>query len=163
MLKLKSRQRKLAIQFIEYAISGGVYFWVGYILLDIFYYAWHWNLWWSTIASSVIGWVVNYVLQYYWVFKNPSLAEHRTRTTGRYLVITVVDWVINYLILTALRSVGITPAIGQFGSAAFFTVWNYLWYRFWVFPKPGDHLRLRANLIRFFIHRPHGPSTYRRA
>lgn len=162
-MKLTKKRRKLYIQLVEYAISGGVYFWVGYILLDIFYYAWGWNLWWSTIVSSVIGWIVNYALQYYWVFKNPALAKHRTRTTSRYLVITVADWLINYLILAALKSIGITPAIGQFVSAAFFTVWNYLWYRFWVFPKPGDHLHFRASLVRLFIHRPHGSSTYRRA
>lgn len=161
-MKISQKRRKLYIQAVEYMISGGVYFWVGYILLDIFYYAWGWNLWWSTIVSSVVGWAVNYALQYYWVFKDPSLHSHRTRTSGRYIVITVADWLINYLILAAFKSVGITPAIGQFGSAAFFTFWNYLWYRFWVFPTKQDSLALHATFARLFAHRAHSHTAYRK-
>jgi hypothetical protein len=32
-----------------------------------------------------------------------------------------------------LKSIGISPYVGFFISAGFFTAWNYLWYRFWVF------------------------------
>jgi hypothetical protein len=31
----------------------------------------------------------------------------------------------------------LTPYAGFFASAAFTTVWDYLWYRFWVF-KPAN-------------------------
>lgn len=154
------KQHKLIVQFIEYMISGGVYFWVGYVLLDVFYYAWNWNLWWSTIVSNVIGWGVNYVLQRFWVFKNTELKEHQTQVTGRYIAITLVDFLLNYLILDGLKAIDITPAIGQFISAGFFTIWNYLWYRFWVFPQKGDHLKLKMSFTRIFAHRAHGHSAY---
>lgn len=135
MAKRKNKNRKLYIQLAEYLVTGGAYFWAGYLLFDYLYYAAHWSLWWSTIASNVFGWSVNFVLQRYWVFKNPHLKGKLAATTGRYIFITLVDFILNYLILYQLKIWGITPAIGQFISAGFFTVWNYFWYRFWVFPE----------------------------
>ena len=155
-----SRNHKRLFQFGEYMVSGGVYFWVGYLLLDLFYYAWHWNLWWSTIVSNLVGWSVNYLLQRFWAFNNASLKEQKTRVTERYISITLVDFLLNYLILDGLRAISITPAIGQFISAAFFTGWNYLWYRFWVFPEKGDELELKTTVVRLFMHRAHGHSTF---
>ncbi|HXY18213.1 MAG TPA: GtrA family protein, partial [Candidatus Nitrosopolaris sp.] len=121
MKKPNKNRRKLLIQFVEYMVSGGVYFWVGYIILDYLYYAKHWSLWWSTIISNVIGWSVNFILQRFWVFNNKSLKGHQTEVTSRYIFITLVDFVLNYFILYGLKLVGITPAIGQFISSAFFT------------------------------------------
>ena len=156
----RSNQRRLVIQFVEYMVSGGIYFWVGYGLLDYFYYALHWNLWWSTIVSNVVGWTVNYALQRYWVFKNSQLKAHQTQVTARYIFITLVDFVLNYLILYGLRGIGITPAIGQFISSAFFTVWNYLWYRFWVFPEHMAGHKTTITPARVVAHRAHGHSAY---
>lgn len=155
------REHKRLWQFAEYLFSGGIYFWVGYILLDGFYYWLHWSLWWATIISSILGWTVNYLMQRYWVFKDSGLVAHQTRVTGRYGFITIVDFLLNYVILLALKKVGITPAIGQFVSAAFFTGWNYVWYRFWVFPDRADQRKLKLTLARVFAHRPHGHSAFR--
>ena len=161
MAKRKNgRGRNRYTQFIEYMVSGGGYFWVGYLLLDYFYYILDWNLWWSTIISNIIGWSVNFVLQRYWAFNNPSLKGHQTQVTSRYIFITMVDFLLNYVILYGLRAVGITPAIGQFISSGFFTVWKFLWYRFWVFP---DHLvkkRPKVTIARVFAHRVHGHRAF---
>jgi putative flippase GtrA len=143
-------------------ISGGAYFWVGYGAFAVFWSGLHWSLWWSTITSNVIGWSVNYVLQRYWVFASKSLNGQQTRVTGRYIFITLVDFVLNYFILFSLRQVGITPYIGQFVSSGFFTIWNYFWYRFWVFPV---HMKKQKTLItpaRVVAHRAHGHLGYRR-
>ena len=153
-------QHKRLWQFVEYLFTGGIYFWVGYILLNGFYYGLHWNLWWSTIISSIVGWAVNYLMQRYWVFKNSQLKIHQTRVTGRYAFITITDFLLNYLILQELKNNGVTPAIGQFVSAAFFTGWNYLWYRFWVFPDKVDQRRLKITAARLAVHRPHGHSAF---
>lgn len=159
---MKKQKRNLLVQFVEYMISGGIYFWVGSLLLDWLYYGLKWNLWWATIASNLVGWTVNYLLQRRWVFSNDNLKDKQTKVTGRYIFITLVDFVLNYFILLILRSVGITPAIGQFVSAGFFTFWNYLWYRFWVFPDKLDQARVKRSLVHLLAHRPHGHSVYRR-
>ncbi len=158
---MRKNQRKLIVQFVEYMVSGGVYFWVGYTILDYLYYAAHWSLWWSTIVSNVIGWSVNFILQRFWVFNNRTLKEHQTQVTGRYIFITLVDFILNYFILYGLKLAGITPAIGQFISSAFFTVWNYLWYRFWVFPQKFTGRKTKTTLARVAAHRAHGHSAYR--
>jgi putative flippase GtrA len=160
MVKLKKKQRKFVIQFAQYAVSGGAYFWVGYFILNYLYYQAHWSLWWATIVSNLIGWTVNFLLQRYWAFNNQSLKGHQTTVSFRYGVITVTDFILNYFILYGLNKVGITPAIGQFVSSAFFTVWNYLWYRFWVFPETFS--KKRVHTLRL-AHRPHGHSAFRRA
>jgi putative flippase GtrA len=162
MARKSKNQRKVVIQFIEYLISGGAYFWVGYGILDYLYYAQHWSLWWSTIISNVIGWSVNFVLQRFWVFNNKALKGHQTQVTSRYITITLVDFVMNYFILYGLKQVGITPAIGQFISSAFFTGWNWIWYRYWVFPEKIKRHKTIITPARVVVHRAHGHSAYHR-
>jgi len=159
----KSKNHTLVIQFVEYMVSGGVYFWVGYAILNYLYYAVHWSLWWATIVSNVVGWATNFVLQRFWVFNNQSLKKHQTQVTTRYIFITLVDFVLNYFILFGLKGIGITPAIGQFISSAFFTIWNWFWYKLWVFP---EHMKKRESIItpaRVVAHRAHGHLGYHKA
>jgi putative flippase GtrA len=54
---------------------------------------------------------------------------------GRYIFIESIGFVLDYLIIGVLNTFGITPYIGFFISAGFFTIWSYLWYRYWVFPE----------------------------
>ncbi len=122
-------------QIVEYLVSGGAYFWSGYLAFFIFWSVFHWNLFLAKIGADIIGWVVNYMLQRYWVFNNADLAKHKTEVTTRYLIITAVNFLIDYLIVRGLRNAGLTPYLGQFVSAGFFTIWNYFWYKYWVFPE----------------------------
>jgi putative flippase GtrA len=163
MAKKSKQNRKLVVQFIEYMVSGGVYFWVGYALLNYLYYAVHWSLWWATILSNIAGWSVNFILQRYWAFNNKALKGHQTEITTKYVSITLVDFILNYFILYGLNAVGITPAIGQFISSGFFTVWNYLWYRFWVFPDKIAKQKKVITPARVMAHRAHGHSAYIRS
>ena len=130
---MKKRQKRLVIQLVEYMISGGAYFWAGYLVFFIADKGLHFNLWWAKLAANVAGWIINYLLQRFWVFRNPHLKDHLAKTNARYIVITLVNFLLDYLIVAMLKSVGLTPYLGQFVSGGFFTVWNYFWYRFWVF------------------------------
>lgn len=134
-MAISKRNKKLTIQFVEYMISGGAYFWVGYLVFFVADKGFHLTLWWAKLTANLVGWTINFLLQRFWVFKNPSLRGHMTDTSGRYIFITLVDFVLDYLIVASLKTAGITPYIGQFASSGFFTVWNYIWYRFWVFPE----------------------------
>jgi putative flippase GtrA len=130
----KQKKRLLEIRRIgEYLVSGGLYFWTGYAVFFVADSLLGWSLWWAKLLANVTGWTVNYLLQRYWVFRNPQLAKHQVEVTGRYLFITAVNFVLDYLIVYGLQQFGITPYIGQFISAGFFTVWNYVWYKTWVF------------------------------
>jgi len=159
MENFKHYHKKL-LQLIEYVISGGAYFWSGYALFALLWSGLHWSLWWSTIVSNVFGWTINYLLQSFWVFNNQSLADSRTQVTKRYVIITLTDFVLNYFILYSLRRAGLTPYIGQFVSAGFFTVWNYFWYRFWVFPDKMTAQKAKIKPSRLIAHRAHGHSGF---
>jgi putative flippase GtrA len=163
----KSKNRKPVVQFVEYMISGGVYFWVGYAILNYLYYGRDWKsgalFWWATIISNVVGWAVNFILQRYWVFNNKSLKKNQTQVTRRYIFITLVDFVLNYFILFGLKQIHITPAIGQFISSGFFTVWNWFWYRLWVFPEHMKKPKTIVTPARVVAHRAHGHVAYHRA
>lgn len=160
----KKKQKDELTRITEYMLSGGAYFWSGYAtfwFIDKIIGA---AFFWSKSISTLTGWTINYLLQRYWVFKNPKLSGHQTEVTGRYAAITLVDFVLDYLIVYYLKRAGITPYIGQFVSAGFFTVWNYFWYRFWVFPDKFKSMpRRRQTLPRIVAHKAHGHSAYRKS
>ena len=141
-----NKNRREVLRIAEYLVSGGAFFWSGYATFFLCDQIFHLNLWWAKLTANMVGWVVNYLLQRYWVFNNARLQKHQTEVTERYIVLTVANFLIDYLIVWALRQAGITPYIGQFASAGFFTGWNYLWYRFWVFPEHA-HRHKRASTI----------------
>jgi putative flippase GtrA len=160
MTRLTKRKKKLLVQFVEYMISGGAYFWTGYALFAYLWSGLHWSLWWAKLTANIFGWTVNFIMQRYWVFNSKSLKGHQTQVTGRYIFITLLDFVMDYLIVAGLRTIGITPYIGQFISSGFFTIWNYLWYRFWVFPEKIAKKKKIITPARVAAHRAHGHSAY---
>ncbi|MCW1908419.1 MAG: GtrA family protein [Candidatus Saccharibacteria bacterium] len=159
MAKSKPEIRRIT----EYMISGGAYFWTGYLVFFLCDKGLGFSLWWAKLLANISGWTVNYLLQRYWVFKNPKLNQHQTEVTIRYAIITLVNFVLDYFIIYGLKMVGITPYIGQFISSGFFTVWNYLWYKFWVFPEKFAVKSPKVKrTVRPIAHHPHGPAAYRR-
>jgi putative flippase GtrA len=128
-------QHKNVSQFLKYLAGGSVYFWSGYAIFAICYSIFHWWWLWAKVAADSFGWTLNYIVQRYWAFasSHPRLREMQHVT--RYVAIESIGFVLDYLIIAGLKSIGITPYIGFFISAAFFTVWSYLWYKYWVFPQ----------------------------
>lgn len=128
------RKPRSVPRFFKYISGGTLYFWSGYAIFAIGYSVLH--LWWlwAKIAADIVGWTLNYVVQRYWAFADthPRLSE--MQHVGRYIFIETVGFILDYLIIYELAAIGITPYIGFFISAGFFTVWSYLWYKYWVFP-----------------------------
>ena len=133
--KPHNQNKSLFKEIIQYLISGGVYFWTGYLVFFIADKGFHLNLWWAKLAANLIGWTVNYLLQRYWVFNHHELSSRKINVTAKYALITLLDFGLDYLIVRELKIYGMTPYVGQFVSAGFFTAWNYFWYKNWVFSK----------------------------
>ena len=134
---MSKRTRKLLIQMAEYMIAGGAYFWSGYFI--IVFLTPVIGLWWANIIGNGVGVTINFILERNWVFKS-SKKRHVTEVSLRYIIFTACNFIINYFILSGLRKAGIDVEFGQFIAAGFFTVWNYLWYKLWVFKgKPHLH------------------------
>jgi putative flippase GtrA len=130
-----SQRRKTVIQFGKYLTGGSVYFWSGYGIFALCYSGLKWNWFPAKIAADAVGWSLNYVAQRYWAFTSDHLRLSEMQHVGRYIFIESVGFILDYLIIAGLNAIGITPYIGFFISAAFFTVWSYLWYKYWVFPE----------------------------
>lgn len=132
--KLSKKNRSELIRIAQYMVSGGAFFWTGYLVFFLGDQVLGLSLWWAKLVANLSGWTVNYILQRHWVFNEKSRRGNRKQVTVRYAVITLVNFVLDYFIVAGLKGLGLTPYLGQFVSAGFFTVWNYLWYKLWVFP-----------------------------
>lgn len=140
----KQKRRALEVKrVVEYFISGGVWFWSGYaiiVLLDN-----HIGLFWANFIGNAVGITLNFLLERYWVFKTKKPAKLGI-VAKRYVVYTALNaFLLNYLILLGLKNVGIEPEIGQFIASGFFTVWNYFWYKFYVFKGMEEHRSRRRS------------------
>jgi putative flippase GtrA len=127
--------RKTPGQFAKYLVGGNIYFWSGYGIFAIGYSVLHWWWLWAKILADAIGWSSNYIVQRYWTFAGQGRHLSEMQHAGRYLFIESIGFVLDYAIIGGLKAIGITPYIGFFISAAFFTVWSYFWYKYWVFPE----------------------------
>ncbi len=135
--KIKPEHKKHSVKQVgAYAVSGWAFFWSGYLVFLLFDKGFHTNLLVANVAKYAVGLSVNFILQHYWVFGGHRKSTKVTHTTIRYAIITIINFFIDLGILTVLKSIGITPYIGQFVSSGFFTIWNYYWYKLWVF-RPG--------------------------
>jgi putative flippase GtrA len=128
--------RSVAAQFAKYMSGGTLYFWSGYAIFALCYSGLKWPWFPSKVAADVVGWTLNYIVQRYWAFSGPNRQKlSEMQHVGRYLFIESIGFVLDYLIIWGLNSVGITPYIGFFISSGFFTVWSWIWYKYWVFPE----------------------------
>lgn len=129
--KLKKKQRQELKRIIEYFVSGGAWFWSGYILIvlldDVV------GLFLANFIGNAVGITINFLLERYWVFKT-SKPSTLSIAAKRYIIYTALNaFLLNYLILLELKNIGIGVEIGQFIASGFFTIWNYIWYKLWVF------------------------------
>jgi putative flippase GtrA len=137
--------RHNVVQFLEYMIGGTVYFWSGYGIFALCYSGFAWDWLPAKMAADAVGWTLNYAVQRYWAFNARGLRDHEGRTAGRYALISGLNLILDYFIIWGLKSVGVSPYVGFFISAGFFTVWNYFWYRFWVFFSKRKYVSGVAN------------------
>ena len=118
-------------------VGGGIYFWVGLAVFAICYNGLHWRWFVAKALADIIGWSLNFTVQRYWAFKDSRLKGHDKQVVFRYVLVNGIDLIIDYFIFIMFVRASITPYVGFMLSAAFTTVWDYLWYRFWVFKPVG--------------------------
>ena len=144
-MKQKTKKNKQNIkQIIQYSITGGAWFWSGYAMFALCYSFFGLDIVSSKIISYVFGLVVNFLLERFWVFEDKDSRKNLDKVTLRYVLLSIINLGIDTFIVWGLSQVGISPYIGQFVSAGFFTVWNYVWYKYYVFKAPAvRHYRKR--------------------
>lgn len=133
---MKKKQKKELIRFSEYMAAGGAQFWSGYAAFAVFDQVFGITFWWAKSISYFLGVSVNFFLERFWVFKQKRVTKRQLESTAeRFYTLMFVNFILDLAIVGGLRELGITPYLGQFVSAGFFTVWNYLFFKLWVFHK----------------------------
>lgn len=122
-------------QFVLYNIGGVGFFLTGYSVFSFLFGLLHWEWWTAKIVADLTGWTVNYLIQRLLAFREESQAHTEKVLFVRFSAISLVNVPLDYAIVGGLNWLGVTPFIGLFVSSCFFTIWKFLWYKFWVF-KP---------------------------
>ena len=112
-------RHKRLIQFAEYMVGGGVYFWGGLAIFALCFELFHWPWWVAKGLADIIGWSANYAIQRYWAFYDSKLKGQDRKVIFRFVLVNGVDLIIDYAILAAFIYNDITPYVGFFVSAAF--------------------------------------------
>lgn len=156
-MKSKKAKRIEVKRMVEYAVTGGAWFWSGYAMFALLYSVFHTDVITAKVVSYIFGLLVNFILERFWVFRDTHAKKQLQKVTYKYVLLSALNLGIDVLIVWGLEQIGISPYIGQFVSAGFFTIWNYVWYKLWVFTKkksPGPkrpaapHLR-RPKAVRY--------------
>lgn len=140
----KKKQKKELKQIIEYMFTGGTWFWSGYAMFALLFSVFGVDIVPAKIISYIFGLSVNFILERFWVFDSKNARKELDKVSVRYVILSAINLAIDTFIVWGLAQLGLTPYLGQFVSAGFFTVWNYLWYRFWVFAKKAQPEPKRA-------------------
>lgn len=134
MFKQKQSKTELVIEFIKLQLAGNVLFWGTYIGFPIFHEVLGWPSLWALATASFIGNILFFIIDKKWVFVDKT-GRRRTKTeVVRFCIFMGINFFINLAVVEGLRHYyGISEYIGQFVAAAFFTIWNYIGLKFWVF------------------------------
>lgn len=159
--KQKKKLFKLLIEFIKLQLSANILFWgtIGglFVLYDVF----EWPQLMALATASIAAHVVFFIVNKEWVFTDESGKRKTSREVVRFVLFMGLNYFINLGIVTAVSyylsnveavtsafpGFDPTPYIGQVVAALFFTVWNYVGLKFWVFQDVKHH-SLRTNYVK---------------
>jgi putative flippase GtrA len=140
--KITKPTKKTFLQFIIFNFGGVMFFVIGYVTFVILYGLFHWAWLPAKILADFLGWTANFVIQYFWAFREEAKAQHAHKVTGKFTAVSIMNLGIDYAIVALLAWIGVSPFIGLIIAANFFTIWKWLWYKHYVFarkhhiPKP---------------------------
>jgi putative flippase GtrA len=129
----KKPSKKAVKQFAYFNLGGLSFFVVGYAVFSLLYGVLSWEWWAAKIIGDLTGWTVNYIIQRFLAFSEESRGHSERNLLVRFSALSLVNVVIDYAIVWGLKAVGVSPFIGLFAAASFFTIWKFIWYKLWVF------------------------------
>lgn len=131
---------KLAVEFIKLQLAGNVLFWGTYAGYFILHELAHWSDIPALATASLIAHALFFIANKEWVFDDKTGRRKTGNEIVRFVLFMGLNYFINLGIVAGLKEyAGLTPYIGQFAAAAFFTVWNFIGLRFWVFQEIHHH------------------------
>lgn len=117
-----------------YMASGAITTLSDYLVFTIVFSYINLGLLAATVIAYIIGLVVSFLLNRYWVFRHGADRQSQASSLWRYGSFLAVNLGITYAMLWALETwFGISPYLGKFVVSAFMFFWIYLGDTFFVF------------------------------
>jgi len=151
-MKLKQKEKRTlirwAIEFVKLQLAGNVLFWGTYIGYYLLQGRLHWPELQALVTASVIAHGLFFLVNRNWVFDDKTGRRKTSSEVIRFIIFMGLNFFINIGIIEFLSIYhGISPYIGQFISAMFFVIWNFVGLKWWVFDTP-DKPKKRSNAKR---------------
>jgi putative flippase GtrA len=119
---------------IAYPLSGIFVSLSDYLVFGLLFSVLNAGLLESTAGAYVVGLVVSYLLNRYWVFRKSASQQGETANMWRYLVFLAVNLLITFGMLWAMEAqFGLSPYLGKFVVGFFMFFWIYLGHTYFVF------------------------------
>lgn len=138
--KQKKSLIKLAVEFVKLQLAGNVLFWGTLGGTFVFNSLLGWAELSSLVVASLIAHALFFIVDKQWVFADKKGRRKTNTEITRFVLFMGFNYFLNLAIIQAL--ITYTPLnvyTSQFVSALFFTAWNFLGLRFWVFQVPEHH------------------------
>jgi putative flippase GtrA len=121
-------------QVIAYPVSGALVTLSDYLTFALCFSVFGLELFASTAIAYVVGLVVSYVLNRYWVFRKSADKQTEGASLWRYGTFLAVNLAITYVMLWVMENwFGINPYIGKIVVNFFMFFWIYLGNTYFVF------------------------------
>lgn len=119
---------------MAYPVAGLLVTISDYLVFALFFTVLGTGLLPATAIAYVVGLVVSYLLNRFWVFRKTASTQAEGTSLWRYVVFLAVNLVITYAILYVLETwFGVSPYLGKFIVGVFMFFWIYLGNTYFVF------------------------------
>lgn len=119
---------------VAYPLSGALVSLSDYASFAFFFTLLSSGLLWATVGAYIVGLVVSYGLNRFWVFRDQASQQGEATNVWRYLVFLGVNLLITYAMLWAFETwFGISPYIGKVLVGFFMFFWIYIGDNYFVF------------------------------
>lgn len=125
---------KKMLEFLRYIVAGNVLFLSTYCMYFVLHGALGWSDGLAMAVGSVVGHIVFFAIDKTWVFVQGGSRRKTREELVRFVAFMGASYFLNLGIVLGLdKYLSISPYIGQFVAAGFFTAWNYVGLKYWVF------------------------------
>lgn len=138
-----------AIEFVKLQLAGNILFWGTYIGYFLLFELAGWGYMEALVTASLVSHFFFFIANKEWVFEDETGKRKTSVEAVRFALFMGLNFFINIAIITGLQQYfDISPYIGQFISAFFFTIWSFIGLKYWVFrdvKHSGLKIKRKAN------------------
>ena len=120
---------------MKFLLVGGLSFAIDFGLLVLLHEAFGVLLWIATPIAFITSLIFNFAAQRTFTF---AATNKVGAGAGKYAALVIFNVFASALIVTGFESLGLGYAAGKITATVLMTAWNFLLYKYWVFPnKPA--------------------------